>query len=546
MPSRPGRVGNRLNFANETVLWGTGNPGGTSSPLTIPHSASLAHGGASLEVSFSAPTSGGRSPYTYSRNFGDNTRGSGATVSHTYSVGSYTAALTVTDSESHTATALKTIMVTTPTYYVDDANGNDSWSGTLGARNGVHSDGPFRTLSKAKSMMEGEAIKTTTIRGGTYSVASNFTLSSSDANETWLPYFGETVILDGAGKGYMQAIGANGLTIDGLTFQHLARGPHGGGLYLNGSNYTVRWNTFLNCLESCISGSGVQHALIDSNTLNGQHPGNPSGSTAIFYPAISLWYGSSNDTISHNLIENTQGGGIQFSTGPTDPAASNNVIDRNLLENVDTNVVDAGALDIYDAAHNGTGNQITNNLMFGNNTNFAALTKGIYLDNLTSNVTVSGNICNKCGTWAVFLHCGDHNTIANNIFDVSTLATGNIAAMIGVQDGAGCTSSIGMAGNSFTNNTVYTSGNFPTLWWVNNQSGDSLPMDNTNDYYSATSATAHNVTVVDASPNYVNPGFTNPTANDYSMPPSSSVYSVIGFPSRPTSVGPVPSPFVSQ
>ncbi len=124
----------------------------------------------------------------------------------------------------------------------------------------------------------------------------------------------------------MAANGATGLMVYGLTIQNLAVGPQGGGLYLNGSNYTVRWNTFLNCLESCISGSGVQHALIDSNTLNGQHPGNPSGSTAIFYPAISLWYGSSNDTISHNLIENTQGGGIQFSTGPTDPAASNNVI----------------------------------------------------------------------------------------------------------------------------------------------------------------------------------------------------------------------------
>jgi len=547
MASRSGTAANPLNFANATLFWDTGSPGETSSSLRISPSAFPTSGPAPLKVSFSAMTLGGPSTYTYSWHFGDSTTGSGTTVSQTYSVaGSYPASLTVADSHSHTATALKTTIITGPTYYVDNANGTDNWSGTLAAPNESRTDGPFRTLSKAKSMMEGGAIKTTTIREGTYSIASNFTLSSLDVNETWLPYFGENVILDGGGNGYMQAIGANGLTIEGLTLQHLTRGPQGAGLALSGSNYTVRWNTFLNCFMECISGGDVQHALIDSNTLNGQSPGNPSGSTGIFYPAILFWSGSSNNTISHNLIENTQGGGIQFSTGPTDAAASNNVIDRNLLKNVDTNVVDSGAIDIYDAAHNGTGNQITNNLIFGNNTNFAAITKGIYLDNLTSNVKVSGNICNKCGTWAVFLHCGDHNTITNNIFDVSTLATGSIAAMIGVQDGAGCTSSNGMAGNSFSNNIVYTSGNFPALWWVSNQGGDSLPTDNTNDYFSATGAAMSKTAVVDTSPHNINPGFTNPSANDYSMSPSSQVHSLISFPSRPTMAGPMASPFISQ
>jgi len=419
-------------------------------------------------------------------------------------------------------------------FYVSGSSGNDSNPGTLAA--------PFMTLAKAQSAMRGSSTtKTTYVKAGTYSIASDFTFSWQDAGETWLPYTGpNTVTLDGGGTGYMEANGATGLAVYGFTIQNLAVSPSGGGLALNGSNYTVRWNTFLNCFEECISGGDVQHALIDSNTLNGQSPGNPSGNTGFFYAAISFWSGSSNNTISHNLIENTQGAGIVFSTGPTDAAASNNVIDRNVLENVDTNVVDAGALYIYDAAHNGTGNQITNNLVFGNDTNSAAITKGIYLDNLTSNVMVSGNICNKCGTWAVFLHCGDHNTITNNIFDVSTLATGSITAMIAAQDGAGCTSSNGMAGNSFTNNIVYTSGNFPALWWVSNQGGDSLPTDNTNDYFSATGAAMSNTAVVDTNLQNINPEFTNPSANDYSMSSSSQMHSMINFQPLPTDHGPVP------
>lgn len=70
-----------------------------------------------LAVTFTAATTGGKSPYTISWSFGDGATGTGATATHVYSgVQSYTVTETAIDSSSpsKTATASKTITVTTP------------------------------------------------------------------------------------------------------------------------------------------------------------------------------------------------------------------------------------------------------------------------------------------------------------------------------------------------------------------------------------------------------------------------------------------------
>src|SRR5439155_7948696 len=110
----------------------------------------------------------------------------------------------------------------------------------------------------------------------------------------------------------------------------LGQGPYGAGMYVKGSGHTVRWNKFLNCMISCLSGSGLTNTVIDSNTIDGQSPGNPAGSTSSAYSAIDIWYGSSNNRITHNLITNTQGGGIAFAAGASDPPNNNNIVDRNI------------------------------------------------------------------------------------------------------------------------------------------------------------------------------------------------------------------------
>jgi hypothetical protein len=424
------------------------------------------------------------------------------------------------------------------TYYVSGQFGNDGWSGLLAAPNTTNTDGPFRTLARAHTAMRSSStVKAVTLRAGTYSVPTILSFDWTDNGELWISYPGETAVIDGGGTGGVTLTSVNHLKFEGLTFQNMGTT----GLYLSGgsNSITIRWNNFYNCHTSCISGGGVTSTIIDSNVINGQSPGNPAGDTGNAYSALNFWYGSSNNQITHNLIANCQGGAVAFSAGPSDPPNNNNIVDRNILKNIDTNVVDNGAIYKMDRSHSAVGNQITNNVFRGNGgtsyiTNW---TKSIYLDDLMSNVLVSGNICNNCGEYAIQIHAGDHNTIVNNIFDLSSAGT-----LIGLYQNDPLVTDHGMSGNVFERNIIYFSNLPPTsLWQVGIGSSDALPTDLANIYYSASGASIPNGgKIVDASPFYVNPEFSDPATGDYSMPSSSPAYGLIGFQALPTDQGPVP------
>ena len=430
------------------------------------------------------------------------------------------------------------------TFYISAASGNDTWSGTRAAPNVANTDGPFKSLERGKSAMENSAtIKTVTLRAGTYPLAANFSFNWQDSGETWIPYQGEIAVLDGAGAGYIKAVGASSLTFEGLVFQNLT----GGGLTLDNHGHTLRWNTFRNCETQCLSCGGMTDSLIDSNTFEGQYPGNPPGRVDYAYTAIVLWWGASNNRITHNFIHDCQGGGIAFADGPNDPPMNNNIIDRNLLRNVGTNVFDVGALYFYDASSQSVGNQFTNNVVdgFGDYTTSTTTatdnwTKAMYLDDGTSNVLVRGNVFRGCGEFGVQFHGGKNNTLINNIFDLS--AGGSKAA---IYQGSVQIADSGMPGNTFKNNIIYSSSNFPdSLWRIDISPIDALPLAASNLYYSATGAPILNTDSVDTSPVYANPQFTNAAAGDYSLPASSPSYSRIGWQTLPTDQGPLPSPFV--
>jgi len=427
-------------------------------------------------------------------------------------------------------------------YYVSGTNGNDAWSGTLPDPNVSNTDGPFLTLARAQSVMQGSSIKTTIIRNGTYSIASVWAFTWKDSGETWIPYTGETPILEGSGIGGITLSGVSGFTMEGLTIQNTGTI----GVYLSGgtTNITFRWNRFLRCVNACISGGGVTDVLIDSNTLDGQTPGNPSGNTGTAYSVINFWYGSSNNKITHNLFQNAEGGGIAFAAGPTDPPNNNNIVDRNILRNVDTNVVDNGAIYMMDRSHRAIGNQITNNIIDGNGGTayLSNWTKAIYLDDDMSNVLVSGNICRNCGQYGLQIHAGDHNTVVNNIFDL----TGG--ALLGFYQDLLQYGNYGMTGNVFRQNIVYFANSAPNpLWQWGQDPSDTLmtkPTDTTNLYYSSSGASIPNSgQIIDTNLVYANPLFTAPSVGDYSMPSNSPAYTQISFQALPTDQGPLSSPF---
>jgi hypothetical protein len=428
--------------------------------------------------------------------------------------------------------ALAVWVCSASTFYVA-TNGNDAWSGTLPAPNSANSDGPFKTLYKAQSSMNSSStIKTVTIRGGTYTLTANLSFFSSSNGQTWIPFQNETPIIDGASLYDLKGSGVSNVTIEGLTFQHMNSNLSSSvGMGISGDHLTIRWNTFLGCHRYCIVGI-MTNSLIDSNHMNGQSPGQDAGCSSPTYAAIQNWPGSTNVTISHNLSENMQGGPIAIQ-------ANHFTVDRNKILNVNTNLCDWGAIYVnHDVNQPFT---ISNNYIDGNGgVNFASdQTKAIYLDDVVSNATVSGNICRSCGSDALQIHGGTNNLITNNIFDLST----GVHAMALYQTSP--VAATGMTGNVFQKNIIYSSCSVPQLWVISLLAGNALPTVSHNLYYSGCGASIPNTGAVDSSPTYGNPQFSDPSNGDYAMPSTSPAFTSIGFQALPTDQGPLPSPFVT-
>ena len=295
----------------------------------------------------------------------------------------------------------------------------------------------------------------------------------------------------------------------------------------------IRWNTFVNCVDSCIWASNSNYDLVDSNTLTG------GGAPTV--PAIIFSTNVSNNVISRNRIQNFKGTAIAVRC--TGAEICNHVtIDRNLILTVDTNSWDSGAIGLMDRGHHSVGLRVIYNRIDGDGT-ASTNTRSIYLDDQTSNVFVFGNICRRCGSWALQIHGGDHNIIRGNIFDVSW------GAKVGYYQSAGYyghpSTNYGMQGNIFQQNIIYSSGGFPSsLWTYLNQSSTPIaPLNNSsNVYWSASGASIPNTVIPDTRFYRANPLFLNASAGDYRMPSHSPAFSLVGFPTLPTDQGPLPFP----
>jgi VCBS repeat protein/parallel beta helix pectate lyase-like protein len=474
------------------------------------------------------------------------------------------------------------------TYYVA-TDGNDAWSGTLVAPNSTYTDGPFKTLNKAKDAMESSAIKTTTVRGGTYSIdGTDLTFSSADNGETWIPYHNETPIIDGgttytvgygAGAysnlstisvthdgGWVTASGVSNLTIEGLTFDHLGYDPaYGAGKYgimLNGgSGDTFRWNTVKDAAYQGLNLNDLQSSVVDSNTFDGQHPGNGYADSRFYqaaYNEIGVGYGSSNTYIGHNQFSNIDGIAIGIVDVPTDPPLDNNLVDRNLILSATQHSADAGALYMTDESAASTGTKFTNNKILGGGGVTADSTHAIYIDGSTSNVTVSGNIAayDSAAPWETdfVVHGGANDALSNNIFEVGQTApftdiwgnTNQDGGYLGLyQTDTGKT---GMSGNTLNRNILFSPGAWPSegslgLYQIDN--APNAPSVSGNDYWSLGGDLITNVTP-DVSPHYDNPMFAGPATDNYAVGTSSLVWPDLGWQAIPTDQGPLTNPFLTS
>ena len=137
----------------------------------------------------------------------------------------------------------------------------------------------------------------------------------------------------------------------------------------------------------------------------------------------AIQFRGSNNNVSYNLIDNIGYQGILFAEA--NGVCNNNSISYNTIDSIGVTLADCGA--IY-AWHNfGTGNSISNNTItncLGNlngtqgysQTNLTGHTRGIYMDELSCNMTIESNNISNCSA-GIVLQNGRNNTVSGNTIE---------------------------------------------------------------------------------------------------------------------------------
>ncbi|MBF0442984.1 MAG: right-handed parallel beta-helix repeat-containing protein [Oligoflexales bacterium] len=363
---------------------------------------------------------------------------------------------------------------------------------------------PFATLAAAQAAMQkSAAVKTVYLMGGTYSLTGRIELGSSDLGESWLAYPGQTPILDGGGK-------------TDMAFN-----------IKNCQKIRVRWLTIQNFTTDGINAEDVRDILIDSNTFK-------NITSSGWNQAAIKFAGSFVDgKITHNLIKGTGYCGISGNF-----VAGNNLsgllIDGNAVYDTMQSVADGGAIYLMDRGHSGASVIISHNII-GRYGSLKNGSKAIYLDDLLSNARVENNIVYGTGQWAVQYHSGDHNTVRNNIFDITE------AGKLGLYQNS---DKFDMNSNVFACNIVYSgdSQDMVSLWdFFKDKQVPTMPLEiSGNIYWGANGNLPNTGDIIDPKPIVANPQFADPAAANYAL--KSAVPAACFKPIETSTVGPLPNP----
>jgi len=370
-------------------------------------------------------------------------------------------------------------------FYVS-TSGSSSGSGSA--------SNPFSSVQQAITAAEHSSTKTIYLQGGTYSLGSTINLGSADTGITIASAPGAKAILDGRGSlsTLVQLNGASNVTLQGLTLRNtggngaavtlkggsgnhitgnLFSNTHEGLLLQGSSNNTVAGNEIDNSATSGIEVDNQSNGnTFDSNLING------TGATGTTGGGIFL-HGANNNVISHNQVQNTAGMGIGIENWDSSTVNVGNSVIDNMIKNVGTSSqsLDTGA--IYLLGRSGvdtqtkiSGNYIASTISTANHPQIV----GIYLDDLTSGVTVTNNIVANTVDHSLQIHGGSNITVTNNIFDLGS-ASGSSWGW----DTAALFQSISghaMTNNVFSHNIITSTS--PTPAAFSNIDGGSPTIDN--------------------------------------------------------------------
>lgn len=342
-------------------------------------------------------------------------------------------------------------------------NGSDNNPGTLAQ--------PFATLTKAQAAMRASSsVKTTYIRAGVYrpqplvkascmngdKSSASVDLRGLDAGETWSYYPPDgydSAILDGQSTtGSSGREGGNGtgcafsgyklsnIQIIGLQFQNYRYSA----FWVNTGTQLVFNDNIVHNLTAAAWGSGAISTMCAPGTVvKNNYIYDVAYSGTELETRGDCPGGISDDVVSGNIVENSctwparagfgndqNGGdcGAIYFDDKISPASTNIQVTNNYVR--DVNVSSRGA---------------ANN---GKNGRGGCCAIGIYLDDGTSNVAISGNVVGGIASACFHLHGGDNNSVKNNVCD---LANSEYHSIVIYQQSK---AQHEMSGNSFTNNIV--------------------------------------------------------------------------------------------
>lgn len=321
--------------------------------------------------------------------------------------------------------------------------------------------------------------------------------------------------------------GAVGITVQGLTFTDTTTDGYALEVVGGGQNHIIA-NSFVAVgtgihltqasEQNLISANFLDHLGLSGVLLDGQSDGNTVTGNRIqhigevrSYAGGIMGAGINNTVIAYNDIDHSSRYGISIKTWNAATISLNNSILYNRVRNTGEKTADSGAIELL-----GRSGLITNTLIEGNwiahaggiaSTSTGAWLHdhkgfGIYLDDLTSGVTVRNNFL-KDTSWAgVMIHGGHDNTVTNNIAVLGS----NSESFLRIERLSSGSSPVSPVDNTITRNII--DGLVPLGSYVTVLSAGANTIDDN---------FVHRIVAYGAHDQSGDPLFADPDNNDYSL-----------------------------
>lgn len=232
---------------------------------------------------------------------------------------------------------------------------------------------------------------------------------------------------------------ARNVTVEGLTFTDvpwdgnavLAKGSNG--LRIAGNRFALVGTAVMldGTGRSEVSGNRMEHLGRSGVMLAPGSSDNRILANRIsdigevrFFSGGVMGAGIRNTLIAHNDIRRSARYGISIKNWNPQTVNSDNTVEFNRIRDTARQTADAGAIEMLGRSGNDTRSIIrfndirdTGGLATDAEGRWLVRYKGfgIYLDDMTSGVTVQGNLLENTGMAAIFLHGGDNNRVSDNI-----------------------------------------------------------------------------------------------------------------------------------